>query len=135
MKKWIQKMHMKKGALHEELHVPKGEKIPKAKLKKAAAKKGIEGKRARLAETLEGLHNKGKKSAHEREVMGGEKGDKKLHKKAVKRHKKEKVEKVMHEFKEGMLHEGSKKGPRVKKRGQALAIALSESRKVGKKRK
>jgi len=57
-KKWIQAMHMKKGALHEELHVPIGEKIPKAKLEKAAHHKGIEGKRARLAITLEGLHHK-----------------------------------------------------------------------------
>ncbi len=56
-KKWIQKMHMKKGALHEELHVPKGKKIPKEKLEKAAKSKGVEGKRARLAETLEKMHD------------------------------------------------------------------------------
>lgn len=53
--RWIQKMHMKKGALHEELHVPEGKKIPKKKLETAAKKKGVEGKRARLAETLEKL--------------------------------------------------------------------------------
>lgn len=47
-----------KGKLREELGVKKGEKIPKAKLAKAAKKKGKEGQRARLAETLEGL-NKG----------------------------------------------------------------------------
>lgn len=58
MKKWIQNMHMKKGALHEEMHIPKGKKIPKAKLEKAAEKGGKLGKRARLAETLEGLHKK-----------------------------------------------------------------------------
>jgi len=51
-KKWIQAMHMKKGALHEELGVPEGKKIPEKKLKAAAKKKGVEGKRARLAETL-----------------------------------------------------------------------------------
>ena len=38
-----------------------------------------------------------------------------------------KVEKVMHEFKTGELHSGSKKGPVVKSRKQAIAIALSES--------
>ena len=38
-----------------------------------------------------------------------------------------KVEKVMHEFKEGTLHSGSKKGPKVKSRKQAVAIALSEA--------
>jgi uncharacterized protein DUF6496 len=47
--------------------------------------------------------------------------------------KKDKVEKVMHEFKEGMLHSGSKKGPTVKSKKQAIAIALSEARKAGKK--
>jgi hypothetical protein len=51
-KNWIQDAIKKPGALHEELHVPKGKKIPKAKLKKAAEKKGKIGKRARLAETL-----------------------------------------------------------------------------------
>jgi hypothetical protein len=41
-----------------------------------------------------------------------------------------KVHKVMHEFKHGSLHSGSKKGPKVKKRKQAIAIALSEGRKA-----
>lgn len=48
---------------------------------------------------------------------------------------KNKVEKVMHEYKEGELHSGSKKGPKVKSRKQAIAIALSEARKYGKKKK
>lgn len=51
-------MRMKKGALHEELHVPKDKKISKAVLDKAAKKGGKLGKRARLAETLEGMHKK-----------------------------------------------------------------------------
>ena len=46
---------------------------------------------------------------------------------------KAKVKKVMHEWKEGELHSGSKKGPKVKSQKQAVAIALSEARKVGKK--
>lgn len=41
----------------------------------------------------------------------------------------EKVQKVMHEFKHGELHSGSDKGPLVKGRKQAIAIALSEQRK------
>ena len=45
--------------------------------------------------------------------------------------KKGKVHKVMHEFKHGTLHSGSKKGPKVKSRKQAVAIALSEARKHG----
>ena len=39
-----------------------------------------------------------------------------------------KVSKVMKEFKEGKLHSGSKKGPIVTDRKQALAIALDEAR-------
>jgi hypothetical protein len=38
-----------------------------------------------------------------------------------------KVSKVMKEFKGGKLHSGSKKGPVVKSRKQAVAIALSEA--------
>lgn len=45
-----------------------------------------------------------------------------------KKKKRAKVRKVMEEFKEGKLHEGSKKGPIVKKTKQAIAIALSEAR-------
>lgn len=42
-------------------------------------------------------------------------------------HTKAKVHKVMSEYKRGTLHSGSKKGPRVKSRQQAIAIALSEA--------
>lgn len=47
-----------------------------------------------------------------------------------------KVGKVLHEFKEGKLRSGKPgpgKGPMVKSRSQALAIALSEARKAGEK--
>jgi ribosomal protein L10 len=54
--KWIQKAKIKKGALHKELGVPEGKKIPAKKLEAAAKKPGKEGKRARLAETLKKLH-------------------------------------------------------------------------------
>ncbi|HTJ56786.1 MAG TPA: DUF6496 domain-containing protein [Devosiaceae bacterium] len=37
------------------------------------------------------------------------------------------IERVMHEFKEGELKTGGGKGPKVKNRKQAIAIALSES--------
>ena len=40
---------------------------------------------------------------------------------------KSKVRKVMKEYKEGKLHSGSKQGPVVKSRKQAVAIAMSES--------
>lgn len=40
-----------------------------------------------------------------------------------------KVETVMREYKKGKLHSGSKKGPVVKSKKQAIAIAMSEARK------
>lgn len=40
-----------------------------------------------------------------------------------------KVKKVMKEFEEGTLHSGSKKGPLVKSKKQALAIGYSEQQK------
>jgi len=58
--KWIQKAIKKPGALHKELGVPAGKKIPAKKLAAAAKKPGVEGRRARLAETLKGM-KKGKK--------------------------------------------------------------------------
>jgi len=53
--KWIQSAIKKPGALHKQLGVPAGEKIPAKKLAKAAEKPGKLGQRARLAETLKGL--------------------------------------------------------------------------------
>ena len=41
--------------------------------------------------------------------------------------------KVMREYKHGTLHSGSKKGPIVRNKKQALAIGISEARR-GKKR-
>lgn len=37
---------------------------------------------------------------------------------------------VMHKWKAGQLHSGSKKGPKVKSQKQAVAIMLSEKRKA-----
>jgi len=56
--KFIQKMHMKKGALHKEMGVPMGKKIPSKKLAKASKASGKLGKRARLAETLKSMRKK-----------------------------------------------------------------------------
>ena len=53
--KWIQAAIGKPGALHKQLNVPAGEKIPAKKLAKAAKAGGTLGRRARLAETLKGF--------------------------------------------------------------------------------
>lgn len=64
--KWIQGAIKHPGALHKELGVKQGEKIPAKKLKAAAKKGGKLGQRARLAETLKGMHHgKKKKKVHE----------------------------------------------------------------------
>jgi hypothetical protein len=47
--------------------------------------------------------------------------------------KKTKVQKVMHEFKTGILHSG-KGGPVVKSKKQAVAIALSEAARAKRKK-
>ena len=44
-----------------------------------------------------------------------------------------KMSKVMGEFASGKLHSGSKKGPEVTNKKQAVAIAMSEARKAGAK--
>ncbi len=49
--------------------------------------------------------------------------------------KKRKVGKVLGEFKSGTLKSGSKSGPKVTSKKQAIAIALSESGQSKKKRK
>ena len=55
MANWIKGAIKHPGALHRELGVKQGKKIPAAKLRAAAKKKGKVGRRARLAETLKGL--------------------------------------------------------------------------------
>ena len=51
----------------------------------------------------------------------------------VSKKKESKVGVVLKEFKSKKLHSGSKKGPVVKNKAQALAIGLSEARKAGEK--
>lgn len=62
MQNWIKSAinPANKGALHKSLGVPKGKKIPIAKLNAAAAKGGVLGRRARLAKTLRGLRHGGR---------------------------------------------------------------------------
>jgi hypothetical protein len=57
--KWIAGAIKHKGNLRKTLGAKKGKKIPAAKLRKAAKKKGKTGKRARLAITLGKLRKKG----------------------------------------------------------------------------
>lgn len=73
-----------------------------------------------------------KKESKKHEKVEHKKHSKKSSKKKLhvtpKREKK--ISKVMREYKGGKLHSGSKKGPKVKSRKQAIAIALSEARKA-----
>ena len=55
-KHWIAGAIKHPGALHKQLGVPQGQKIPEGKIEKAASAGGKLGKRARLAETLKGMH-------------------------------------------------------------------------------
>jgi hypothetical protein len=55
---FIQKAIKKPGALHEQMGVPQGEKIPAKKLAKAAKAPGKLGQRARFAEVLKGMRKK-----------------------------------------------------------------------------
>jgi hypothetical protein len=51
-KNWIAGAIKHPGALHKQLSVPPGQKIPAEKLNKAAKSSGKLGQRARLAKTL-----------------------------------------------------------------------------------
>ena len=62
-KNWIAGAIQHPGALHEDLGIPKGEKIPLALIKKAAKRKDKVGQRARLALTLRGFHSKKRQKA------------------------------------------------------------------------
>lgn len=66
-RKFIRKAIKKPGALHKQMHVAQGKKIPKAKLE-AAAKKGSskEAQRARLALTLRKINRKRSHRSHAR---------------------------------------------------------------------
>jgi hypothetical protein len=56
--RWIARAIKKPGALHKQLGVKKGNKIPAKTLSKAAHAGGKLGRRARLAITLRKLHKK-----------------------------------------------------------------------------
>lgn len=57
-KKWVQRMHLKKGALHADLGVPQGQKIPTGKIAAAAKGSGKTAMRARLAQTFAKMRSK-----------------------------------------------------------------------------
>ena len=49
VKRWIQQVRIKRGALHRQLGIPAGERIPLRTLRWAAKQPGKLGRRARLA--------------------------------------------------------------------------------------
>lgn len=54
--KWIQSAIKHPGALHRQLGIPAGKKIPAKTLVKAAKAGGKLGQRARLAQTMSKMH-------------------------------------------------------------------------------
>lgn len=55
---WITGAIKHPGALHREMGVPAGQKIPEKRLAAASKKGGKLGRRARLAQTLKRMHHK-----------------------------------------------------------------------------
>jgi hypothetical protein len=56
---WIKDAITHPGALHRDLHVPQGEKIPEKKIQKAEHSSNPKiAKRAHLAETLKHMHHR-----------------------------------------------------------------------------
>ena len=55
MADWIKGAIKHPGALHRDLGIPQGQKIPQRKLKQAEQAGGLTGRRARLAETLRAM--------------------------------------------------------------------------------
>ena len=64
MAKWIKGAIGHPGALHKQLGVPQGKKIPAAKLEKATHAGGKLGQRARLAGTLGSLRGRGNRGQY-----------------------------------------------------------------------
>ena len=58
MANWIAGAIKHPGALHRELGVPQGQKIPQSKLQHAANAGGVLGRRARFAEELKGFSHR-----------------------------------------------------------------------------
>jgi len=95
--KWIQKAIKKPGALHKQLGVPEGEKIPSGKLAAAAKKGGKLGQRARLAQTLGRMKEEAEIEEKEKEKDEGGKHKEGKHPKGKEEKGEKKTEKEMNE--------------------------------------
>ena len=99
---------------------------------KEHAHKGL--KRAMHIKTKK-VHKKAKTPRYKSVPKAKEKIEKTLHETGKKVGKIDKVAKSVKEFAKGRLHSGSKTGPLVKNKDQALAIGYSEQRKANKAKK
>jgi len=95
--KWIQKAIKKPGALHKQLGVPEGEKIPAGKLSTAAKAGGKLGQRARLAQTLGRMKEEAEVEEKEKEKDEGGKHKEYKHAKGKEEKGEKKTEKEMNE--------------------------------------
>jgi hypothetical protein len=98
-------------------------------------------KNEKYASSKSKMKHEKSEGSKERKMEYGKKAVKKVAKKAVKKSSASdmKMAKIMHEWKMGTLHSGKgpkgpKKGPVVKSQRQAVAIAMSQSRKSGRGR-
>lgn len=88
-KNWIAGVVKHPGALHRQMGIKAGTKIPAGKLAAAAKKGGVEGKRARLAETFKSFHHKKKKTLRSADAVV--KSEQNASHQFTKKHKKHKV--------------------------------------------
>lgn len=125
-------------ALNKELIALKlaaqGRSVPDSKINKriAAVEDLISRKKTATLSTPNATYKKGGMVKKAKPVKKMAQGGAVPTSKGMTKKQTAKVGKVMGEFKEGTLHSG-KKGPVVKNPKQAIAIALSEARKVKKK--
>lgn len=123
-----------KGGISKKTDVTSGSKKKTAKIALAHLKESPRyyQELAKMEDKLERSKNGKKKNKGVK--MANRKSINKKNKKICKKGK-EKIATVLREFKNKKLHSGSKKGPKVRKRSQAIAIALNEARKLKKKKK
>jgi len=128
---WIAGAIKKPGALHSQLGIAQGKKIPAKTLARAGKKGGKLGRRARLAQTLKGFHSKKRK-------LGTEKWENLYEKETVKKRKMIKTPKSTmvkeHSHLVGVLNRGKKSELQKEEEKQEKELAGYKRAKRSKKK-